>query len=68
MPELAGVPPQVHVMLSLGLARVREYQDARYGELYLQRLALVLDAERAGDPAGTGDWAATCEMARWLAL
>ena len=61
-------PPEVHTMLALGHARVREYQDAAYAALYVQRLARVRDAERAGDPAATHGWATTREAARWLAL
>jgi indolepyruvate ferredoxin oxidoreductase, beta subunit len=61
-------PPQVHEMLSLGLARMLEYQGASYAELYLQRLRDVLAAERAADPLGAHSFATTREMARWLAL
>ncbi|WP_279343464.1 indolepyruvate oxidoreductase subunit beta family protein [Variovorax terrae] len=61
-------PPAVHELLALGHARVLEYQDAAYARLYVQRLAQVLDAERASDPAGAQGFATTREMARWLAL
>jgi len=61
-------PPAVHDMLALGHARVVDHQDARYGELYLQRVARVHDAERAGDPHATLGHATTRETARWLAL
>jgi indolepyruvate ferredoxin oxidoreductase beta subunit len=64
----AAFPAAVHPMLALGHARVREYQDDAYAALYLQRLARVRDAERAGDPAGSGGHATTREAARWLAL
>ncbi|MCW5657319.1 MAG: indolepyruvate oxidoreductase subunit beta family protein [Burkholderiaceae bacterium] len=64
----AAFPAVVHAMLALGLARVREYQDADYSALYLQRLARVHDAERARDPAGAQGFATTREAARWLAL
>ncbi|HSV47813.1 MAG TPA: indolepyruvate oxidoreductase subunit beta family protein [Ramlibacter sp.] len=64
----AGFPPQVHDMLALGHARVCEYQDAAYGDLYLQRLHSILQTERAADPAGANGFAITREMARWLAL
>lgn len=51
-----------------GHARVVDFQDVAYGELYLARLARVLAAERAGDPAGRLDHAVTRETARYLAL
>jgi len=61
-------PPAVHDMLALGHARVLDYQDAAYAELYAARLARVLDAERIADPAGAQGFAVTRETARWLAL
>ena len=64
----AAFPSEMHAMLALGHARVHEYQDAGYAALYLQRLARVRDAERAGDPAAAHGWATTREAARWLAL
>ena len=64
----AGFPPAVHDMLALGHARLLEYQDRAYGELYLQRLRAVLQAERDSDPQSRHGFATTREMARWLAL
>jgi indolepyruvate ferredoxin oxidoreductase beta subunit len=61
-------PPAVHDMLTLGHARVLDYQDSAYAALYAQRLGRVLDAERAADPAGAHGFAITREAARWLAL
>jgi len=61
-------PPAVHDMLTLGHARVLDYQDAAYAALYAERLGKVLDAERATDPAGAQGFAITREAARWLAL
>ena len=61
-------PPAVHDMLTLGHARVLDYQDAAYATLYAERLGKVLDAERAADPAGAHGFAVTREAARWLAL
>ena len=61
-------PPAVHDMLTLGHARVLDYQDTAYAALYADRLGRVLDAERAADPAGAQGFAITREMARWLAL
>ena len=48
----AGFPAPVHDMLALGHARMLEYQDRAYGQLYLQRMQSVLEAERDGRPAG----------------
>jgi indolepyruvate ferredoxin oxidoreductase beta subunit len=61
-------PPAVHDMLALGHARMIEYQDRRYAELYVQRLQQVLVAEQMADPAAAHGHATTREMARWLAL
>ena len=61
-------PAAMHDMLSLGLARVTEYQDAAYGDLYLRRLRAVLAAEKKVDLQGANGYATTREMARWLAL
>jgi indolepyruvate ferredoxin oxidoreductase, beta subunit len=68
MTGLGEFPPAVHDVLALGHARMREYQDAAYADLYLQRLREVLAAERAADPQGAHGFAITREMARWLAL
>ena len=67
-PLQAEFPPAVHEMLALGRARLIDYQDAAYAELYLTRLRRVLAAERLADPEGRQGWAATRETARWLAL
>ncbi|MFC5496987.1 indolepyruvate oxidoreductase subunit beta family protein [Caenimonas terrae] len=68
-PEVAArFPPQVQEMLTLGYARMLDYQDAGYAWLYLERLRRVLAAEREIDPSGANDFATTREMARWLAL
>jgi indolepyruvate ferredoxin oxidoreductase beta subunit len=58
-------PAEMTEVLALGHARVVDYQDAAYGDLYLQRLGKLLHAERS---AGAGDAAVTREAARWLAL
>jgi indolepyruvate ferredoxin oxidoreductase, beta subunit len=68
MATVTQFPPQVHDMLALGHARVLEYQDRSYAELYLRRLRSVLDTERAADPAAAGGYSITRETARWLAL
>lgn len=65
---LDDFPAAVHDMLALGNARVVDYQDAAYGALYLQRVQAVLQAEQRADQAGLHAYAATREMARWVAL
>ncbi|MEO8158690.1 MAG: indolepyruvate oxidoreductase subunit beta family protein [Betaproteobacteria bacterium] len=67
--ELARVfPRQTHAMLTAGHARMIEYQDRDYAALYVRRMTRVLEAERAGDPEGTGQYTTTSETARYLAL
>ena len=66
--SLPDFPPQVQHMLTLGHARMLEYQGRSYADLYLRRLRSVLEAECQVDPAGLHDFATTREMARWLAL
>ncbi len=61
----AEFPAAVHDMLALGHARMLEYQDTAYGELYLQRLRAVLQAERDGRSAGRGT--VSPPHARWRA-
>jgi indolepyruvate ferredoxin oxidoreductase beta subunit len=65
---LATFPVPLRERIALGLARTTDYQDAAYGQLYLQRLQTVLAAEQLADPAGAGGYATTHEVARWLAL
>ncbi len=69
-PPATGVswPTQVAPIAALALDRLRDYQDGRYAELYSARLARVVAAERATDPAGAHDFAASRETARYLAL
>lgn len=67
--EVADIFPEAtHDLLRLGLARMLDYQDRPYGDLYLMRLQRILAAERAGDPHGSHGWAITRETARYLAL
>jgi indolepyruvate ferredoxin oxidoreductase, beta subunit len=61
-------PAAIHEMLAAGYARMLEYQDHDYGQLYVQRLTRILAAERAVDPAALGNFAITSETARYLAL
>jgi indolepyruvate ferredoxin oxidoreductase beta subunit len=65
---LAAFPAPLRERIALGLARTTDYQDAAYGQLYLERLQAVLAAEQQADPAGAGGYATTHEVARWLAL
>jgi indolepyruvate ferredoxin oxidoreductase beta subunit len=55
-------------MLAAGYARMEEYQDHAYAQLYLQRMRRILEAERATDAAGGREFAITGETARYLAL
>lgn len=61
-------PAVLHELISLGYARLLEYQDAAYARRYIDRLRPVYEAELASDPQGAHGWAITREMARWLAL
>jgi indolepyruvate ferredoxin oxidoreductase beta subunit len=65
---LHAFPEPARELAALGHARVLEYQDSRYAELYVQRLQRVIAAERAGDLEGAGAHATTAEAARHLAL
>jgi indolepyruvate ferredoxin oxidoreductase beta subunit len=64
----AAFPPAVHEIAGLGYARLVDFQDRAYAELYVQRLARVLAAERGADPGGARGFALTRETARFLAL
>jgi indolepyruvate ferredoxin oxidoreductase beta subunit len=61
-------PPSVTEMVSLGYARLVEYQDRQYADLYLSRLERILQAERAADSDRARDCKITQETARYLAL
>jgi hypothetical protein len=50
------------------VARVTDFQDDTYAELYLQRVDRIRAAEAAADPRGGHGNAATREAARFLAL
>jgi indolepyruvate ferredoxin oxidoreductase beta subunit len=63
---VAGLPAPVAAVAALGHARLIDYQDAGYATLYRQRLDRIVAAERAAAPAG--DFRASTEAARWLAL
>ncbi|MCK9381414.1 MAG: 2-oxoacid:acceptor oxidoreductase family protein [Sulfuritalea sp.] len=55
-------------LVALGHARVVEFQDAAYGELYRQRVERLKAAERLADPQGRHGGELTREAARFLAL
>ena len=65
---LRDFPETTHEVVALGHARVLEYQDARYAQLYVERVRRVLAAERAGDTVGLNGFETTREAARHLAL
>jgi indolepyruvate ferredoxin oxidoreductase, beta subunit len=67
-PSAAAFPAQTRDVIELGVARVFEFQDRAYAELYLRRLQRVLAAEQAADPPGAHGHALTREAARFLAL
>ena len=62
---VATFPADVHELLTLGHARLIDYQGAAYARLYLQRLQHVLQAEQVHSPS---EHRVTREAARWLAL
>jgi indolepyruvate ferredoxin oxidoreductase beta subunit len=68
LPALEGFPAQINDMLRLGWLRVKEYQSAAYGKLYLSRVRSVLDAEHRADPNALQGIQLTREVSRWLAL
>ncbi|MEO8524414.1 MAG: indolepyruvate oxidoreductase subunit beta family protein [Caldimonas sp.] len=65
---LAAFPAGLHDILALGCARLEDYQDRAYAQLYLERLGRVLAAERADGVAADDGHATTREAARFLAL
>jgi len=67
-PAFAGFPAAARDLVALGHARVVEFQDEAYGELYLARISRVLAAEREFDPMAAQGHALTREAARFLAL
>jgi indolepyruvate ferredoxin oxidoreductase beta subunit len=63
-----GFPPAIGDLVALGTARVREFQDDAYADLYLRRLSRIFAAERVVDGDATHGYALTRETARFLAL
>ena len=55
-------------IVALGTARLVDFQDEAYAELYLQRVVRVRTIEQAADPGGARAGALTRETARYLAL
>jgi indolepyruvate ferredoxin oxidoreductase beta subunit len=64
----ASWPTEVRAMVGHGVARLIDYQDRRYADLYLARLQRVRTLEDRLDPSGTHGHALTRETARFLAL
>jgi indolepyruvate ferredoxin oxidoreductase beta subunit len=64
----ARLPEAVQAVVTLGHARVAEYQDLAYAGRYLERVERVLAAERDADPDAVHHWQTTREAARFLAL
>jgi indolepyruvate ferredoxin oxidoreductase beta subunit len=60
-----SLPSQAHDFACEGVARLVDYQDAAYAELYLDRLGKIADIDRLH---GDGSHRLTTETARWLAL
>jgi len=60
-------PGPVQDVLEEGAARATDFQDERYADIYLDRLELVLDAER-NHGGGAAGYAITRETGRFLAL
>ncbi|MEK9720414.1 MAG: indolepyruvate oxidoreductase subunit beta family protein [Quisquiliibacterium sp.] len=61
----SGLPAQVAEVAELALARLRDYQDDRYAQAYLERVRAIVAAEQA---AGGVDLLASQSAARFLAL
>ncbi len=60
-------PAECHAVLAEGILRLVDYQDARYAGGYLERLAGILEADRAAGGPARG-FALTREAGRHLAL
>jgi len=63
-PRARAMPEPLRTLVNHGLRQVSDYQDARYADLYLDRVRAVCEAERAHG----GDFPVTRETARYLAL
>lgn len=65
---LAAFPVAVQDLLSLGVARLTEYQSTAYARRYLERMQRVVSTEQQSDPQATQASGLSREVARWLAL
>jgi indolepyruvate ferredoxin oxidoreductase beta subunit len=63
----AKLPAETHALVEEGVARVRDFQDAAYASLYLDRVESVAAIDRA-QGGGAGGYRLTNETARFLAL
>ncbi len=63
----AAFPAPTHDIVEIGYARLRDYQDRAYADLYVRRLARILAAEHKVDVVGAHGHALTRETARFLA-
>src|SRR5882672_6135827 len=61
-------PGAAREMIAQGYRRVVEFQDARYGDLYVERLRVIANAGRTPDPTVDDDARVLRETARFLAL
>ncbi|HEU0199871.1 MAG TPA: indolepyruvate oxidoreductase subunit beta family protein [Burkholderiaceae bacterium] len=61
------LPAETHRIVEEGVARLADYQDRAYADLYLDRVARVVNAERDGGGGALGYRVAN-ETARYLAL
>jgi len=59
-------PPETHELVNAGVLRVVDFQDVRYGRLYLERVGRILKWERAD--SGAPGFPLTNATARNLAL
>ena len=64
----AAFPRPVHAMLGAGYARLVDFQDRAYAELYVERLRAILAAERVAGGSAAHGYPITRETARFLAL
>lgn len=65
---IQNFPPKTREILALGHARVLDYQNAAYGDLYQRRMEAVLAADQQSDPGAELGHETTQATARWLAL
>ncbi|MGE5169241.1 MAG: indolepyruvate oxidoreductase subunit beta family protein [Rudaea sp.] len=66
--EATAFPEPAREMVALGYDRVVEFQDVRYGELFIERLRAIDRAERAHGVKAPSDACVLRETARFLAL